>query len=428
MDISQTHAFHSSATVLPLFQTVCKDVIVHFVRIRGYRRDVTCIIRDNTLNQFQDLSFVFSGFNMAMYGNVSHFVYVICSPVLSTAFVVLNILTIIIFVRKFRIASLSLVILTNICLCDVAVCLLSNNFYVINLVHPSYAWATGSYACKLFKTLTMMCNLCQIFSFVILCWDRMRRLVWATDRQWKKKQGIISLIFIWCLSFGLTGGRFVLFDEHVISKSINGTNTTKIVNFACKPIGINTMAYTIMTILQFVAGYLIPSIIILTTIGLCEYNLRITKTIGNSHTMKMYRQLSNVFNMTALLFLIIWTPFFIMSVIDLKTNLLGDKTLTHLNFSFRCTLLVAGSGKPLVYMIALRKFRAAMCSNICTRPIDAVREDTSSYTDTRGGNKKGPSTISTIQSSVDQHQEKKVDCPKEFADIAKCDIEIHDEK
>lgn len=309
---------------------------------------------------------------MGMENNVSHLIYIIFSPIVSLIFVSLNIWSIHIFVKKFHLASLSLVILMNICFCDIAVSLVSNNFYVWNLVHPKYAWVSGATACKLFKTLTMMCNLSQIFSFVILCLDRMRRLTLPTNPQWRKVHGLGFVALIWALAVLMTGGRFVLYDEKVITKWDNSTNSTRIVNCVCKPIGINTTGYAIMTIVQFILGYAVPLIMIIGTIITCEVKTRqslkiIGETIGNSSALQMNRQLSRVFNMTAVWFMLIWTPFFIMSVLDLNLNLIGKKELTHLNFSFRCTLLVIGAGKPLIYILNLKRFRAAMCRGICIR-------------------------------------------------------------
>ena len=74
----------------------------------------------------------------------------------------------------------------------------------------------------------------------------------------------------------------------------------------------------------------------------------------------MNHALSMTFNLTAGFFLAVWSPFFILSVLDLTDNILGRKDLKSLNFTLRCTLVVIGGLKPILYMICLEKFRNAI--------------------------------------------------------------------
>ncbi|WAR11521.1 hypothetical protein MAR_025701, partial [Mya arenaria] len=81
---------------------------------------------------------------MMAYSAPSHMVYLILSPIISTLLAFVNMITVYVFCRHFRLASLSLIIIVNICACDIFVCLFSNTFYVANLWHPTYAWTTGA--------------------------------------------------------------------------------------------------------------------------------------------------------------------------------------------------------------------------------------------------------------------------------------------
>ena len=73
----------------------------------------------------------------------------------------------------------------------------------------------------------------------------------------------------------------------------------------------------------------------------------------------MSKALSRTFNLTGLLFLLVWSPFFILTILDLKYNIIGQAGLQEVNFSLRCTLLIVGSAKPVFYMICLKRFRTA---------------------------------------------------------------------
>ena len=74
----------------------------------------------------------------------------------------------------------------------------------------------------------------------------------------------------------------------------------------------------------------------------------------------MNKALSRTFNLTAILFLLVWAPFFILTILDMEYNFIGQPELQEVNFSLRCTLLILGSAKPVIYMICLKNFRMAI--------------------------------------------------------------------
>lgn len=90
---------------------------------------------------------------------------------------------------------------------------------------------------------------------------------------------------------------------------------------------------------------------------------------------RLNHALSLTFNLTAGLFLAIWSPFFILSVTDLVENMLKKKGLTGANFTLRCTLLILGSAKPIIYIICLEKFRRAF--KCCYGPGKRLKGSTS---------------------------------------------------
>ena len=73
----------------------------------------------------------------------------------------------------------------------------------------------------------------------------------------------------------------------------------------------------------------------------------------------MSKALSRTFNLMGILFLLVWSPFFILTILDMEFNIIGQAGLQEVNFSLRCTLLILGSAKPVLYMICLKRFRTA---------------------------------------------------------------------
>ncbi|KAH3735143.1 hypothetical protein DPMN_041604 [Dreissena polymorpha] len=72
---------------------------------------------------------------------------------------------------------------------------------------------------------------------------------------------------------------------------------------------------------------------------------------------KMNSRLALTFNLTGALFMAIWTPFFVLSLLDIKSDLLDSKHHANMNFSLRCNLLILGGAKPFIYLVCLDKFR-----------------------------------------------------------------------
>ena len=298
-----------------------------------------------------------------MLTNLSHVIYVTLAPILSTVFVALNVVTIYIFRKKFKIVTISTILIINICVCDIFVCLVSNTFYMYNLMHPVFAWRSGSLCCKLFKFLTMLNNVAQIYFLCFLTADRLRRLLNSTGRQWRKKHGLVFTAVGWIAACILTTPRVFLFEEKLIRKVSSETNQSIVVNVNCKPVGLDDTGYITSTILLFTFGYLIPACyIVYSAVRTHLFMRKRRNTIHISSTRnfvtRMKSQLSLSFNLTATFFIVIWTPFFLLSVMDLTLNLLQRKDLVHVNVTLRCTILILGSAKPFIYIASLEKFRA----------------------------------------------------------------------
>lgn len=296
----------------------------------------------------------------AMLSNPSHLVYIALSSVFSVTFAVINMFTIYIFCCKFRLSTLTLTVMVNICASDIFVCLFSNTFYVVNLSHPVYNWSTGAVGCKLFKFLTMLANVSQVYCLCILNADRLRRLIYSTGRQWKRRQGIVYVSVGWIAATIVCLPRLAIFGEIIVKKVSALDNSTVHDVYLCKPISSYGRINCIVTIATFLVAYVLPVCHILYTLSRSQFYMwqrrrRIHLATVSNIVTRMNNKLALTFNTTGALFLVIWTPFFILSLLDV-TNLL-NKNEHHLNFSLRCTLLILGSAKPVIYLIFLDKFR-----------------------------------------------------------------------
>lgn len=297
---------------------------------------------------------------VTMLRNHSHLAYIVLSPVLSTSLAIINIVTIYIFCRKFRLSTLSLTVMVNICACDIFVCLISNTLYLANLLHPDNAWWMGSVTCKLFKFLTMVTNVAQIYFLCVLNADRVRRLMVHTSKQWKKRHGIVFVSVGWIVAIAICLPRIILFDIKAIKTGTPLRNGTESVSYACKPIGLDKKGYVVVTVSTFVFAYAMPACYILYTLARSQIYMwqrrrQIHMSTMSNIVTKMNNKLALTFNLTGALFMVIWTPFFILSLVELNNNLLDGNV--HIYFTLRCTLLILGSAKPIIYIICLDKFR-----------------------------------------------------------------------
>lgn len=294
----------------------------------------------------------------------AHLAYIVLSPILSTVLALINVMTIYVFCRKFRLATMSLFIIVNICACDIFVCLISNTFYVANILHPTYAWTTGSLCCKLFKFLTMVTNVAQIYLLCFLNADRLRRLIDTSDSQWRKRHGRCFVVISWMFAAALCLPRLWLFDVKEVKRFSTEINATEIVNYNCKPVGLTRSANTAITISTFVLAYALPACFIIYTLVHSQVFMwarrrRIHLSTTKNAVLKMSSKLALTFNLTAALFMLVWTPFFVLSLVDLKYRASNSAPYINANFSLRCTLLILGSAKPLIYFACLDKFRSS---------------------------------------------------------------------
>lgn len=295
-----------------------------------------------------------------MLSNPANLVYIILSSVFSTTFAVINMFTIYIFCCKFRLSTLTLIVMVNICACDIFVCLISNTFYVVNLAHPVYYWSTGAVGCKLFKFLTMLANVAQVYFLCILNADRLRRLIYSTRKQWNRRQGIVYASVGWIAATIICLPRLAIFDETIVKKVSVLDNSTIQDVYMCKPVSSYGRINYIVTIATFLVAYVLPVCHIVYTLSRSQFYMwqrrrRIHFATMSNIVTRMNNKIALTFNMTGVLFMVIWTPFYILSVLDV-TDLL-NKNEHHLTFSLRCTLLILGSAKPVIYAIFLDKFR-----------------------------------------------------------------------
>lgn len=317
----------------------------------------------------------------------AHLIYVIISPLCSSLLVCLNIVTVFVFVKRFRLATLTLIIVVNICICDIFVSLISNTFYVANLWHPQFSWTTGSVCCKLFKFFTMVANISQIYLLCFLNADRLRRLVSATMKQWCKRHGVLFSVISWSLAVLLCIPRLFQFDESLVTTVDQRNNVSVIVNYNCKAVGVSPRVNEVITLATFVLAYALPASFILYTLFHAQYFMFRRRSIihiacTKNAVTRMNNKLALTFNLTGALFMVVWTPFFILSLVDLRTGLVYTKAYTDMNFSMRCTLLLLGSAKPMIYVICLDKFRNSLKCGLAVG--DGVRSEQPSNGDRSG--------------------------------------------
>jgi hypothetical protein len=243
----------------------------------------------------------------------------------------------------------------------------------------------------------MLTNIAQIYFLCILNADRIRRLVHNTSKQWKKREGVLFVSVAWIAATIICLPRLVLFDEKSISKFSPKENATIVVSFNCKPTGMNPTMYAVVTIATFVVAYALPATYILfslirSQVFMWSRRKQIHISTTSNAVIRMHHKLALTFNLTGALFLAIWTPFFVLSLVDLSHDLLNTEESRNVNFALRCTLLILGSAKPLIYIVCLDKFRNCFTFGLQNRSIEGSTWS-SSHTDNTSLTKKKTNSI-----------------------------------
>lgn len=295
---------------------------------------------------------------------ISYYIFVIMCPPLSVCALVFNAFAVYIFRWKFMLNSMSIILILNICFCDIFVSVFTNTLYVINISVYKFAWIMGNDMCKVYKFFVHVVNNVQIFSLTALNIDRYKRHTRTMVRQWDTKDAVKAIIAVWMMAGAVAVPDIYTYGE--VTVAIRPRNITKIVSIYCGN-SVENHSFVITTVFTFIIVYIVPSIIIVFT--LCGSLLFWMKQKRKIHTisfsttvLKMQHQLALTFNLTAMFHFLVWTPFYILSILDLQYTIGGTATFRDINFSLRCTVLLLGTFKPIIYFIGLNKFRTEFIS------------------------------------------------------------------
>lgn len=287
----------------------------------------------------------------------SHLLFVVLAPVMSMFSISMNVVTCVIFWKKFKLDSLSFILIFNICICDLLVCAFANTIYMANILDSTYNWSLGDGVCKLFKFFMMLYNAGQIMSLTCITVDRYRRLVTAHKLQWTTRNAMYALIGIWVFSSLICMPNIAIYKEEIMTFTPNNSNQTIIRQKICKS---TDTAKLPMIIVNFSFCYAIPLLIIiycLQSVRRFMQKVSTSQVSSLASRSRMSRQITMAFGLTTALFLLVWSPFFLISVLNVKFKIVEVMQKKNINFSLRCILLIIGSFKPVIYYVSMDRFR-----------------------------------------------------------------------
>lgn len=296
--------------------------------------------------------------------NTANLVYLTIAPLISVIGVVLNSATIYIF-HTLSLDKMTLYLTCSICISDIASCVFANLVYIANICINQYAWMFGNEFCKMFRFFTMAVCVSQIWCLALLCIDRRRRLIDTSSVAKSKQTVILYLTCVWIFSIAITFPRIYQFGEKKITrKSHTNNSNNNVVEIICKPVHFSYSENFFMSTHLFFIAFLIPAVIVtfvaISTIKFIHNRQKLVFPIIREKFRKMTLQLTVSMIVSTAIFLLIWSPFFILGMLDNWLNLLYDKSLRDLNFTLRCTLLLFGSLKSVVYLVINEKMRSKM--------------------------------------------------------------------
>lgn len=287
----------------------------------------------------------------------SYIAYLIVAPLLSFTGTVLNLCTMYIFGVKIPLDAFSRIFIVNICVCDILSCIFSNSIYIVNTVVGDYSWNLGAFTCKMLRFFTMYNCVAQVWSLVAINIYRQRRIIDSNMPKTSRGRSALTLFAILFLACFLTVPRIFQFGEKYTYKN----SSTEVFNVMCKPVEFRKEYYIFMTSVLFVFGFVIPLLLIVYITCRVHLFLFLRKKVIHPHLLAKFnfikKKITVALNFTGIIFLLIWSPFFILSILDLQYNLANNYSLINMNITLRCTLLLLGSLKPIIYVVTIERFK-----------------------------------------------------------------------
>ncbi|KAG7244073.1 hypothetical protein INR49_006235 [Caranx melampygus] len=221
-------------------------------------------------------------------------------------------------------------------------------------------WIFGYFMCKFTSSVMFLNMFSSIFLLVIISFDRCISVmfpVWVQNQRTVKKASVV-VVFAWILAVGLS-------IPSVIFRQV-GTHLGKTVCFNNYTMGPHS--HKIVAVSRFLAGFIVPFIIIIICYSIIICKLRTNRMTKNAKPFKV---------MTALVaaFFICWLPYHVFVLLELNPHYHGHSILTSGLKIGTCVAAANSFLNPVLYVFMGNNFKRMFMSSVVSNMKNAMGEE-----------------------------------------------------
>ncbi|XP_073510855.1 chemerin-like receptor 1 isoform X1 [Phyllobates terribilis] len=241
-------------------------------------------------------------------------------------------------------------------------------FLPLTIVYTAmgHHWIFGKVMCKLNSFVLFLNMFTSIFLLTTISLDRCITVifpVWSQNYRSIKRAKFLSFI-AWTVAFFLSTPSLFFRDIYLSDKNIKCFD-----NYAMFGDGNESKIHTMMTMVRFVFGYLIPLILIIISYAIIVFKLKKNQMTNSGKPFKI------IFSIIVAFFFC-WSPYHVMHILELYRN-----HFPHSLFKIYIPIAVALASanscvNPILYVIIGNDFRSKFNMKILSRLDNALSDDT----------------------------------------------------
>ncbi|XP_069601500.1 chemerin-like receptor 1 isoform X1 [Ranitomeya imitator] len=241
-------------------------------------------------------------------------------------------------------------------------------FLPLTIVYTAmgHHWIFGKVMCKLNSFVLVSNMFTSIFLLTTISLDRCIMVifpVWSQNYRSIKQAKLLSFV-AWTVAFLLSTPSIIFRDIY-----LNDRNIKCFDNYAMFGDDNESKIHTMMTMVRFVFGYLIPLILIIISYSIIVYKLKKNRMTNSGKPFKIIYSI-------ILAFFFCWSPYHAMHILELYRN-----HFPHSLFKICIPIVVALASanscvNPILYVIIGHDFRSTFCMKIPSRIGNALSDDT----------------------------------------------------
>ncbi|KAM4049124.1 chemerin-like receptor 1 [Anomaloglossus baeobatrachus] len=241
-------------------------------------------------------------------------------------------------------------------------------FLPLTIVYTAmdHHWIFGKLMCQLNSLILFWNMYTSIFLLTSISLDRCITVifpVWSQNYR-STKYAILLVLIAWSVAFFLSTPSLIFRDIYINDKIIKCFN-----NYTMFGVDHGTKIHTVMTMVRFVFGYLIPLMLISISYTIIVYKIKKNRLTNSG---KPFRIIFSII----VAFFICWTPYHVMHILELFSNHFPH-SIFRIYIPISVALASANSCiNPILYVIIGHNFRGRSGMKILSRLDNALSDDT----------------------------------------------------